>query len=109
MKKNLIFLIIGIFIITPNYVYAHPGRTDSKGCHYCRKNCEDWGLNYNEYHCHNGNNNSNSNNNTNKITTTPKTKTKNNDNTLKQITINNEDIEIQSYMTYITKKKMWKY
>lgn len=31
---------------------AHPGGTDSSGCHVCRTNCEDWGLNYGEYHCH---------------------------------------------------------
>lgn len=35
-------------------VSAHPGRTDSSGCHTCRTNCERWGLSYGEYHCHNG-------------------------------------------------------
>ena len=33
-------------------VYAHPGRTDSAGCHTCRTNCSSWGLSYGEYHCH---------------------------------------------------------
>lgn len=33
-------------------VFAHPGRTDSLGCHTCRTNCSSWGLNYGEYHCH---------------------------------------------------------
>jgi len=42
-------LIIGI---VP--VMAHPGKTDSKGCHYCRSNCASWGLRNGEYHCHNG-------------------------------------------------------
>lgn len=32
---------------------AHPGRTDSKGGHTCRTNCEKWGLEYGEYHYHN--------------------------------------------------------
>jgi hypothetical protein len=32
---------------------AHPGNTDSSGCHTCRTNCSDWGLSYGEYHCHN--------------------------------------------------------
>ncbi|EPY04906.1 hypothetical protein PAALTS15_23423 [Paenibacillus alvei TS-15] len=33
---------------------AHPGRTDSNGGHTCRTNCEKWGLEYGEYHYHNG-------------------------------------------------------
>jgi len=44
----------------PIYVYAHPGRTDSRGCHTCKTNCVSWGLNQGEYHCHNGNTYSNS-------------------------------------------------
>lgn len=32
--------------------FAHPGRTDSVGCHRCRTNCSSWGLSYGEYHCH---------------------------------------------------------
>lgn len=33
---------------------AHPGRTDANGGHTCRTNCEKWGLEYGEYHYHNG-------------------------------------------------------
>ncbi|TQR47070.1 copper amine oxidase N-terminal domain-containing protein [Paenibacillus popilliae] len=33
---------------------AHPGRTDSNGGHTCRTKCEKWGLEYGEYHYHNG-------------------------------------------------------
>lgn len=33
-------------------LYAHPGNTDSYGCHTCRTNCPSWGLSYGEYHCH---------------------------------------------------------
>lgn len=36
----------------PNLTFAHPGRTDSSGCHTCRTNCPNWGLSYGEYHCH---------------------------------------------------------
>lgn len=36
----------------PIIVFAHPGRTDSVGCHTCRTNCLNWGLSYDEYHCH---------------------------------------------------------
>lgn len=36
----------------PTVALAHPGRTDSSGCHTCRTNCPNWGLLYGEYHCH---------------------------------------------------------
>ena len=52
-KKYLLLIIIlgGIsVIIIP--IFAHPGRTDSSGCHTCRTNCPSWGLSYGEYHCH---------------------------------------------------------
>lgn len=49
-------ILVGIFatltILSPSVVYAHPGNTDSSGCHTCRTNCPDWGLSYGEYHCH---------------------------------------------------------
>jgi hypothetical protein len=32
-------------------VFAHPGKTDSDGCHICKTNCEKWGLRVGEYHC----------------------------------------------------------
>jgi len=53
MKALLFFvvLILGGFF-TADTTSAHPGGTDSSGCHTCRTNCEDWGLEYGEYHCH---------------------------------------------------------
>ena len=51
MKKFLFILIISIFII-PSISFAHPGRTDSSGCHTCRTNCSNWGLSTGEHHCH---------------------------------------------------------
>ena len=39
-------------ILLAGIVYAHPGRTDSYGCHTCRTNCASLGLSYGEYHCH---------------------------------------------------------
>lgn len=61
-KKYYLLIIVVIMIVcfTPN-VYAHPGRTDSNGCHTCRTNCERWGLSYGQYHCHNGGSSSRSN------------------------------------------------
>lgn len=40
------------FLLLPIIVYAHPGNTDSSGCHTCRTNCVSWGLSTGEYHCH---------------------------------------------------------
>ena len=47
----LIFVLSGfLFYFSP--AQAHPGRTDSSGCHTCRTNCSKWGLSVGEYHCH---------------------------------------------------------
>lgn len=35
-------------------VFAHPGRTASDGCHYCRTRCDYWGEVWNARHCHGG-------------------------------------------------------
>lgn len=55
MRKILLLAIV-IFFSSAIYspASAHPGRTDSSGCHTCRTNCPSWGLSYGEYHCHNG-------------------------------------------------------
>ena len=37
---------------SPKATQAHPGNTDSAGCHTCRTNCPSWGLSYGQYHCH---------------------------------------------------------
>jgi hypothetical protein len=52
--KRITFITIFLFIISPVSVFAHPGKTDSDGCHYCRTNCDKWGVPRNERHCHNG-------------------------------------------------------
>jgi hypothetical protein len=52
MKKLMAFLLVMAFFI-PIASTAHPGNTDSSGCHTCRTNCPSWGLSYGEYHCHN--------------------------------------------------------
>jgi len=49
IKRIFLFLIL---LFAPVVVFAHPGRTDSYGCHTCRTNCPNWGLSYGEYHCH---------------------------------------------------------
>ena len=99
MKNNLMKILITsivCLIMNPLSTYAHPGRTDKYGCHTCRTNCEKYGLNYNEYHCHNGNTNTNS-----SQTTTAKIKSS--DNSIKNIMIGNENLPLSDKMTYKTK------
>lgn len=50
--KKIIILTAVAFLVIPTYLFAHPGRTDSSGCHTCRTNCASWGLSTGEYHCH---------------------------------------------------------
>lgn len=45
------FLLIVLF---PRTSLAHPGRTAGDGCHYCRTNCDSWGVAWNARHCHGG-------------------------------------------------------
>lgn len=39
-------------LLSSTWLYAHPGRTASDGCHYCRTNCDKWGVPWNVRHCH---------------------------------------------------------
>lgn len=43
-----------LLLMVSSTAFAHPGRTDSKGGHYCRTNCAKWGLEDGQYHYHNG-------------------------------------------------------
>lgn len=47
---TLILATVALFLLSP--ASAHPGNTDSSGCHTCYTNCESYGLDYYEYHCH---------------------------------------------------------
>lgn len=53
IKILFIFFIFSL-IFLPKNTFAHPGNTASDGCHYCRTNCDSWGVAWNERHCHNG-------------------------------------------------------
>lgn len=119
MKKRaiIVFIFCGVFLFNPNVVLAHPGRTDSNGCHKCNTNCAKWGLDTGEYHCHNGNTYTNSrgqtfNSDGNLLSddsssdgdftiSTPKSS----DNTLKTVTVDGENIEISNQMNYKTKNE----
>lgn len=106
MKKKIKGLImIMIVILSPLYVEAHPGRTDSNGCHTCRTNCAKWGLSYGQYHCHGKTNSSTStsSSNTNKTTTT---KVLDSNKNIKSISIDNTNIEVKDTMEYKTYSKV---
>ena len=51
LKYSISILVLMAFLM-PSFSFAHSGRTDSSGCHTCRTNCPNWGLDYGEYHCH---------------------------------------------------------
>lgn len=119
MKKGaiIVFIFCGVILFNPNVVLAHPGRTDSNGCHKCNTNCAKWGLDTGEYHCHNGNTYTNSrgqtfNSDGNLLSgdsssngdftiSTPKSS----DNTLKIVTVDGENIEVANQMNYKTKNE----
>ena len=46
------FLFLLSCLFTQKVTFAHPGGTDADGGHYCHTDCEDWGLQYEEYHYH---------------------------------------------------------
>ena len=54
---SLMILKIGLIItlLLPQLCFAHPGNTDSSGCHTCKTNCGKYGLSYGQYHCHRSN------------------------------------------------------
>jgi hypothetical protein len=51
---NLLSLSCILLFSSISIVEAHPGRTAADGCHYCRTNCDQWGVAWNERHCHGG-------------------------------------------------------
>lgn len=122
LKISVIILITIVMNLTINNVYAHPGRTDSNGCHYCRTNCAKWGLSQGQYHCHNGGSSSSSRTkstkssssakpnqsaNLTKETTKPVVKIKKSNNAkLKKLLISNKEISVNKNMYYETDNDM---
>jgi len=49
---NRIAMFVLFLFLSPNLAFAHPGRTASDGCHYCRTNCDKWGVPWGVRHCH---------------------------------------------------------
>lgn len=50
----LVALTLVMLMTTPGIASAHSGGTDASGGHYCRTNCEKYGLAYGQYHYHGG-------------------------------------------------------
>ena len=58
MIRNLLTILIIVITISFSFSkesYAHPGATAADGCHYCRTNCDKYGVAWNERHCHGSN------------------------------------------------------
>ena len=51
---KIILIIVLAFYLSTQITFAHPGRTASDGCHYCRTRCDYWGVPSNQRHCHGG-------------------------------------------------------
>jgi len=47
-------LLVSVLATAPRTAQAHPGNTDSSGCHVCRTNCARWGEVPGARHCHGG-------------------------------------------------------
>jgi hypothetical protein len=52
--KNFFAIVAVLAIGLPTVSFAHPGRTAADGYHYCRTNCDTWGVPWNERHTHGG-------------------------------------------------------
>lgn len=103
-KEKIIMLMLSILILfTDMNVYAHPGRTDSRGCHTCRTNCEKWGLSYGQYHCHNGGSSTSSS--SSRSNSTGTTYIKSSDATLSSVKVDGTNITIDNVMNYTTTNK----
>ncbi|PQP83589.1 YHYH domain-containing protein [Paenibacillus sp. PCH8] len=62
-KKKVFTTLVSVsLLLNASTVLAHPGRTDAYGGHTCWTNCSKWGLEYGEYHYHNGGSSSSSSN-----------------------------------------------
>jgi len=49
-----VFLVLLALLLAPIASSAHPGRTAADGCHYCRTNCDSWGVEWDARHCDGG-------------------------------------------------------
>lgn len=47
-------MILMLLFAAHSTALAHPGNQAADGCHYCRTNCDKWGVPWNERHCLNG-------------------------------------------------------
>jgi hypothetical protein len=50
--RGFFFGVVIIIVFLPSLATAHPGKTDRRGGHVCRKDCSEWDLYVGEYHLH---------------------------------------------------------
>ncbi len=116
MKKTMmiLFAICSMFLMVPDNIYAHPGRTNGSGCHVCKNNCASWGLSNGEYHCHGGNSYSSSGNsastnnssNSSRTNSNPPVYRKSSNANLSILKIDGENISISDTMNFTTTNAM---
>ena len=53
VRSVVLAIVVCLLCIVASLGVAHPGRTASDGCHYCRTNCDKWDLEKDQRHCHN--------------------------------------------------------
>ncbi len=51
-----LLLFLTVNMVLPSTIFAHPGRVDGNGGHYCRSNCDKYGVPWNEWHSNTGSN-----------------------------------------------------
>lgn len=114
LAGRAVILISGLMgCLAPVGVLAHPGRTDANGGHTCRTNCEKWGLEYGEYHYHNGGTRSsnsggtggsgvNSNRNQQTVNSSQTVVKKSDDATLRSVKVEGEELTVADSMSYTT-------
>lgn len=52
MKYLISVICLAVSFISSPPAFSHPGGVANDGCHYCRTNCDKWGVPWNERHCH---------------------------------------------------------
>ena len=50
--RGCVKLLLLVVVLTATPAFAHPARTATDGCHFCRTNCAQWGEVAGERHCH---------------------------------------------------------
>ncbi len=105
MFKIFIKYVLFLLVFIPVDVFAHPGRTDSSGCHTCRTNCPSYGLSYGQYHCHGGSSNNKNNNKVNSSNKNEEDINKSSDTSIKELIIDGNIVSVSDSIRYETSSR----